>query len=150
KESALAALSFLKAHAGELGIEPAKLKNQDLHIHIPSGATPKDGPSAGVTLLTALTSLFTHRPIKDDLAMTGEISLRGRVLPVGGIKEKVLAARTAGISAVFLPEKNRPDFEELPDHVREGLNARFFSSMMDVVQNALQPVVPEFQDREGW
>ena len=103
-----------------------------------------------MTLLAALTSLFTDRPLKDDLAMTGEISLRGRVLPVGGIKEKVLAARTAGINTVFLPEKNRPDFEELPDHVKEGLNAEFYSSMMDLVQNALQEPSPEFVDREGW
>lgn len=150
KESALAALSFLKAHARELGINPQELKHKDLHVHIPSGATPKDGPSAGVTLLTALTSLFTNRPLKDDLAMTGEISLRGRVLPVGGIKEKVLAARTAGISNVFLPEKNRPDYEELPDHVKEGLEVQFYSSMMELVQNALQEPSPEFPDREGW
>ncbi|MBU42413.1 MAG: endopeptidase La [Spirochaetaceae bacterium] len=150
KESALAALSFLKANASQLGIDLQKLKHRDLHVHIPSGATPKDGPSAGVTLLAALTSLFTDRPLKDDLAMTGEISLRGRVLPVGGIKEKVLAARTAGINTVFLPEKNRPDFEELPDHVKEGLNAEFYSSMMDLVQNALQEPSPEFVDREGW
>ncbi|MCB1166144.1 MAG: endopeptidase La, partial [Leptospiraceae bacterium] len=150
KESALAALSFLKAHADELGIKASAWKDRDIHIHIPSGATPKDGPSAGVTLLTALTSLFTQRPLKADLAMTGEISLRGRVLPVGGIKEKVLAARTAGIRTVFLPERNRPDYEELPEHVRDGLQVEFYSSMLDVVQNAIVESAPVFSEREGW
>jgi len=137
KESAVVAFSFLRSHALELGIPREKFSNLDIHIHIPSGATPKDGPSAGVTLLTALTSLFTGKTVAPDLAMTGEISLRGKILPVGGIKEKVLAARSAGIQTVLLPEKNKAEFEEIPDHVREGLQVEYYSDMLELLKRAI-------------
>ncbi|MBX7059947.1 MAG: endopeptidase La [Leptospirales bacterium] len=144
KESAHAALSFLKAHAGLLGIHADEFARRDVHIHIPSGAIPKDGPSAGVTLLSALASLFTGEPVAQGLAMTGEISLRGRILPVGGIKEKVLAARAAGITTVLLPEKNRAEYEEIPDHVREGLSVEYNSDMLTL----LRRTVPDAFDPE--
>ena len=159
KESAVAAMSFIRAHAAELGIPPETFQNRDVHIHIPSGAIPKDGPSAGVTLLSALTSLFSGRPIAIDLAMTGEISLRGRILPVGGIKEKVLAARAAELRTVLLPERNRAEFEEIPGHVTEGLHVEYFADMMDLLRRTVpgrmeagSPVgqIPDGAHREGW
>ncbi|MCR9142596.1 MAG: endopeptidase La [bacterium] len=137
KESALAALSFLRSHSATLNIDPEKVGKQDVHIHVPSGAIPKDGPSAGVTMLSALASLFTAAPIQDNLAMTGEISLRGRVLPVGGIKEKILAAKAAGIDTVLLPEKNRAEYEEIPEHVREGLAVEYYSDMMELLRRTV-------------
>jgi ATP-dependent Lon protease len=139
KESAQAALSFIRSNAQELGIDPEFFDKQDLHVHIPEGAIPKDGPSAGVTLFTALTSLLTGRPVRSDVAMTGEITLRGLVLPVGGIKEKVLAARRAGIRTVILPEKNRKDLEEVPAQARKGMTFRFVTRMEDVIALALRP-----------
>jgi ATP-dependent Lon protease len=155
KESAHAAMSFIRSHAGELGIDPALFPKIDVHIHIPSGATPKEGPSAGVTLLTALTSLITGRPVIPNVAMTGEISLRGRVLPVGGIKEKVLAARAAGIETVLLPEKNRADFEEIPPHVTEGLQVEYYSDMLSLLRRTVPSVFRDRTDgfifgRENW
>jgi ATP-dependent Lon protease len=137
KESALAALSFLRSHSAELGIDSDRIGKQDIHIHVPSGAIPKDGPSAGVTMLSALASLFTGEPINDTVAMTGEISLRGRVLPVGGIKEKILAAKAAGIDTVLLPEKNRAEYEEIAGHVREGLHVEYFSDMMQLLRRTV-------------
>jgi len=137
KESAHAAFSFLKSHAGQIGIEAEEFSKRDFHIHIPSGAIPKDGPSAGVTLLTALTSLLKGVHVADDIAMTGEISLRGKILPVGGIKEKVLAARAAGIGTVLLPEQNRAEFEEIPSHVTEGLKVEYFSDMLDLLKRTV-------------
>ncbi len=128
KESAQAALSLVKSRAETLGIDPDIFKKNDLHIHIPAGAIPKDGPSAGVTLFVALVSLLTGRRISKDVAMTGEISLRGLVLPVGGIKEKVLAAKRAGISCVLLPELNRRDMEEIPTSGREGIRFEFLKT----------------------
>ncbi|HNX96994.1 MAG TPA: magnesium chelatase domain-containing protein, partial [Candidatus Aminicenantes bacterium] len=120
KESATAALTFLKAQAERLKIEPKRFEKTDVHIHIPEGGIPKDGPSAGVTLATALLSAFTGIPVSREIAMTGEITLRGKVLPVGGIKEKVLAARRAGIRTIVLPDKNRKDIAELKDeHIRD-------------------------------
>ncbi len=154
KESAHAALSFIKSYAREMNIDPEVFREKDIHIHIPSGSIPKDGPSAGVTLLTALVSLFTGKPVAGDLAMTGEISLRGRILPVGGIKEKVLGARAAGIRRVFLPEKNRPDFEEIPEHVREGIETHYFSEMRSLIQEtvpgAFEKSAAPASTREGW
>ncbi len=137
KESATAALSFVRANAAELGIAPDFFEETDLHIHVPSGAIPKDGPSAGVTILTALTSLLTNRPVKKDLAMTGEITLRGLVLPVGGIKEKVLAAHRAGIRTILLPKWNKKDVEDLPPKVRREVTFHFVDEMMDVLKLAL-------------
>ena len=142
KESAQAALSLVKSRAETLGIDPDILKKSDLHIHIPAGAIPKDGPSAGVTLFVALVSLLTGRRISKDVAMTGEISLRGLVLPVGGIKEKMLAARRAGISCVLLPELNRRDLEEIPVAGREGIRFEFLKTADEALQLALEPEAP--------
>ena len=140
KESASAALSFIRTNAEKLGIDSEFFDNMDIHIHVPAGAIPKDGPSAGVTILTALTSLLTNRKVKKNLAMTGEITLRGAVLPVGGIKEKVLAAYRAGIKTILLPEWNRKDIEDIPDKVQKNISFHFVRDMMDVVKLALQPV----------
>ncbi len=142
KESAQAALSLVKSRAETLGIDPDIFKKNDLHIHIPAGAIPKDGPSAGVTLFVALVSLLTGRRISKDVAMTGEISLRGLVLPVGGIKEKMLAARRAGISCVLLPELNRRDLEEIPVAGREGIRFEFLKTADEALQLALEPEAP--------
>jgi ATP-dependent Lon protease len=138
KESAMAALSFIRANADALGIDRDFYKNLDLHLHVPSGAIPKDGPSAGVTILTALASLLTGRLVKKDLAMTGEITLRGVVLPVGGIKEKVLAAHRAGIKTVILPKWNKKDLDEIPSHVRKDLEFKLVEDMMEVIRLALE------------
>src|SRR5690606_5805128 len=118
RESAQAALSYVRARADELGIDADVFKDYDLHVHVPAGATPKDGPSAGVALTTALVSLLTGIPTREDVAMTGEVTLRGQVLPVGGIKEKVLAARRAGISTFVLPKRNEHDLDDIPEELR--------------------------------
>lgn len=133
KESAQAAMSYIRAKAEELGIEDNFHQNYDIHIHIPAGAIPKDGPSAGITLYTALLSLLTNRRVRSDIAMTGEITLRGLVLPVGGIKEKVLAAHRAGIRTVLLPEKNEKDLVEIPDQIRNEITFHFLEKMGDVL-----------------
>jgi ATP-dependent Lon protease len=119
KESATAALSFIRSHAGDLNIPEDFYEHHEIHIHVPAGAIPKDGPSAGVTMLTALASLLTDKRAASDLAMTGEITLRGQVLPVGGIKEKVLAAHRAGIKRIILPKWNQKDLEDVPKKVRK-------------------------------
>lgn len=137
KESARAALTYLRSHAGELGIDTAGLDESDLHLHVPAGAVPKDGPSAGVTIFTALASLLSGRSVRGDTAMTGEVTLRGRVLPVGGIKAKVLAAHRAGIRRVILPEKNRRDWEEVPEEVRSALELVLVTDMHEVLAEAL-------------
>jgi ATP-dependent Lon protease len=139
KESAQAALSLVKSRAEDLGIDPEIFRKNDLHVHIPAGAIPKDGPSAGITLFTALVSLLTGRRISKDIAMTGEISLRGLVLPVGGIKEKVLAAKRAGIASVLLPELNERDIEEIPPTAREGIRFDFLKSVDNALALALEP-----------
>jgi ATP-dependent Lon protease len=138
KESATAALSFVRANAASLGISEEYFGNHDIHIHVPAGAIPKDGPSAGVTMLTALTSLLTNKTIHKDLAMTGEITLRGQVLPVGGIKEKVLAAHRAGIKTIIMPKWNEKDLEELPKKVQKEIHFHFADKMLDVVKIALE------------
>jgi ATP-dependent Lon protease len=137
KESATAALSFIRSHAESLGVEARFFDSNDIHIHIPAGAIPKDGPSAGVTMLTALTSLLTGTPVKKNLAMTGEITLRGQVLPVGGIKEKVLAAHRAGIKTLVLPQLNEKDLEDIPEKVRKEITFHFVEKMLDVLEIAL-------------
>ncbi|MEE9910434.1 MAG: endopeptidase La [Deltaproteobacteria bacterium] len=139
KESVTAALSFIRTNARELGVDPDFFENVDIHIHVPAGATPKDGPSAGVTMLTALMSLITNRKVKKHLAMTGEITLRGAVLPVGGIKEKVLAAYRAGIKTILLPAWNQKDLEDIPANVQKNIEFHFMTDMLDVVKLALEP-----------
>ncbi len=137
KESAQAALTYVRAKYKELGVEQDFYEHGDIHIHVPAGAIPKDGPSAGVTMFTALTSLLTKRPIRNDVAMTGEITLRGMVLPVGGIKEKVLAARRAGIHTVILPKKNEKDLEDIPDNAKKDLKFEFVQRMDEIIPLAL-------------
>ncbi|MBW2202335.1 MAG: endopeptidase La, partial [Deltaproteobacteria bacterium] len=137
KESATAALSFIRANSAALGINEDFFENHDIHIHIPAGAIPKDGPSAGVTMLTALASILTHKTIRKDLAMTGEITLRGQVLPVGGIKEKVLAAHRAGIKTLILPKWNKKDLIDIPKKVQRDIHFHFVDKMMDVLKLAL-------------
>ncbi|MCG8420248.1 MAG: endopeptidase La [Proteobacteria bacterium] len=138
KESARAALTYVRSHADEFGVEPDFLESQDLHVHVPAGAVPKDGPSAGVTIFTALTSLLTGRRVRSDTAMTGECTLRGRVLPVGGIKAKVLAAHRAGIKRVILPKKNHRDIDDVPVEVRDDLEFIMAEDMTDVLAAALE------------
>jgi ATP-dependent Lon protease len=138
KESAATALSFIKAHADSLGVDPKMFEEYDLHIHVPEGAIPKDGPSAGVTMLTALTSAFTRKQVKPFLAMTGEITLRGKVLPVGGIKEKILAARRAGIKHIILCKENRKDVEEINQEFVSGLHFYYVEQMKEVLDIALR------------
>ncbi|MBW1993005.1 MAG: endopeptidase La [Deltaproteobacteria bacterium] len=137
KESASTALSFIRSNAASLGIDEDFFEKHDIHIHVPAGAIPKDGPSAGVTMLTALVSLLTNKTIRKDLAMTGEITLRGQVLPVGGIKEKVLSAHRAGIKTLILPKWNKKDLEEIPKKVRKDFKFHFVDKMMDVLKLAL-------------
>ena len=137
KESAQAALSYVRSKALELGIPEDFFSNFDIHLHVPAGAIPKDGPSAGVAMFTALVSLFTDRPVKADVAMTGEITLRGRVLPVGGIKEKVLAAKRAGIKTVILPKENENNLEEIPPQIKEGMKFVLVEEMDEVLIHAL-------------
>ena len=140
KESAQAALSLVKARSRELGIGPEVLEKSDIHVHVPAGATPKDGPSAGVAMFVALASLLTARPVRSDVAMTGEISLRGLVLPIGGVKEKVLAALRAGISTVILPARNRRDLEEIPSDARDKLEFVWVERVDDALATALSAV----------
>ncbi|MCC6868927.1 MAG: endopeptidase La [Burkholderiales bacterium] len=142
KESAQAALTLVKARSASLGIDPAIFEKSDIHMHIPAGAIPKDGPSAGVAMFTSLASLVLDRPVRHDVAMTGEISLRGLVLPVGGIKEKVLAALRAGITTVLLPARNRRDVEEIPADAREQLSFHYVESVDDALQQAIDPTAP--------
>jgi ATP-dependent Lon protease len=137
KESATAAVSWMRANASRLNIDPEKIANHDLHIHLPQGAIKKDGPSAGVALTCAVVSVFTKRPIRNDVAITGEIDLRGHALPIGGIKEKVLAAHRAGIKIVFLPERNRKDTIDIPEEIRDQLDIRFMTKIDDALEVAL-------------
>ncbi len=139
KESAQAALSIVKNRAVALGIDPNRFEKSDIHIHVPAGATPKDGPSAGVAMFMALVSLMTDRTIRSDTAMTGEISLRGLVLPVGGIKEKVVAAHSAGIKRVMLPARNRRDYDDIPEAARKDLEFIWLERVEEAVANALEP-----------
>src|ERR1700739_560276 len=131
-ESAVTAVSFVRSHAKDLGLDPEFLKATDLHLHVPKGGTPKDGPSAGVTMFTAVASLLLQAPVKRDVAMTGEITLRGNVLPVGGIKEKLLAAPRAGIREVLVPSRNERDLEDVPKDVRDELRVHFIKRVDEV------------------
>jgi ATP-dependent Lon protease len=137
KESAVAALSYLKSNAEKFDIDYRVFQQYDLHVHVPAGAVPKDGPSAGITMFTSLASIYTQRKVKNKLAMTGEITLRGKVLPVGGIKEKILAAKRSGIKEIVLSTKNRRDIEEIEAHYLKGLTFHFVDNVDEVVQIAL-------------
>ncbi len=139
KESARAALSYVRSESERIGIPANFFNGIDIHLHVPAGATPKDGPSAGIAMATALTSLLTGRPVKEGLAMTGEITLRGRVLPIGGLKEKVLAAHRAGIRTIILPKRNEADLDDVPEAVREALDVRLVADVADLVRDALEP-----------
>ena len=149
KESAQAALSIVKNRAASYGIDPARFEKTDIHIHVPAGATPKDGPSAGVAMFMALVSLMTDRTIRSDTAMTGEISLRGLVLPVGGIKEKIVAAHRAGLKRIMLPARNRKDFEDIPEEVRQQLTFTWLERVDDAVASALEPAKPSSTANES-
>ncbi|MGZ3524980.1 MAG: endopeptidase La [Thermodesulfobacteriota bacterium] len=149
KESAQAALAYVRSKAKELGIEEDFFAKNDIHIHVPAGAIPKDGPSAGITMFIALTSLLTNKPVRNDVAMTGEITLRGLVLPVGGIKEKVLAGMRAGIRTIILPKKNEKDLEEIPEHIRKQMNFKFIQRMDEAIELALKHTEPRSAEREA-
>jgi len=143
QESAKIAQSYIWAHAADLGVDPDKIKNNGVHVHVPAGAIPKDGPSAGVTMTSALASLYTGLPARSDVAMTGEVTLAGLVLPIGGVKEKVLAARRSGIRRVILPQANKKDLRDLPDHVRQEMQFHF----VDRVEEVLSLVIPNINVR---
>jgi ATP-dependent Lon protease len=137
KESAQAALSYARAHADELGIAPDYFETHDLHVHVPAGAIPKDGPSAGVTMVTAMISALTRKPVAKDVAMTGEITLRGKVLPIGGLKEKVLAAVRHHVKTVLVPARNEKDMDELPPHLRRKVRLILVRNIEEVLEHAL-------------
>jgi ATP-dependent Lon protease len=139
KESAQIALSYVRGHAEELGIEESAFENREFHVHVPAGAIPKDGPSAGVTMVTALASLLSGRPVKHTIGMTGELTLQGRVLPIGGLKQKALAAHAAGLTDVILPERNRGDLDEIPEEVRNGVSFHPVITIQEVLDRALEP-----------
>jgi ATP-dependent Lon protease len=139
KESARIALSYVQSHAEELGIEPDVFKDTSFHVHVPAGAIPKDGPSAGITMTTALASLLSERPVKHTVGMTGEVTLQGRVLPIGGLKQKVLAAHAAGLTDVIIPERNRADLDDVPADVREAMRFHPVMTLGEVLDLALEP-----------
>jgi ATP-dependent Lon protease len=139
KESAQIALSYVRGHAGELEIDPAWFEEKSFHVHVPAGAIPKDGPSAGVTMVTALASLLTGRPVRHTVGMTGEVTLQGRVLPIGGVKQKVLAAHAAGLTDVILPERNRGDLDDVPQEVRDAMRFHLTMTIDEVLSAALEP-----------
>ncbi len=138
RQSVQAALTLVKSRAVQLGVDPSLFEKSDIHVHVPAGATPKDGPSAGVAMFTALVSLLTNRTVRSDTAMTGEISLRGLVLPVGGIKEKVVAAAAAGLTRVMLPARNRRDFDDIPQGARDKLEFIWLERVDDAIAEALE------------
>jgi ATP-dependent Lon protease len=139
KESAQIALSYVRGHAAELGIAQDAFDDREFHIHVPAGATPKDGPSAGVTMATALASLLSGRAVKHSVGMTGEITLQGRVLPIGGLKQKALAAHAAGLTDVILPERNRGDLDDIPAEIREQMSFHPVMTIGEVLELALEP-----------
>ena len=139
KESARIALSYVRGHAEDLGIDDSEFDERSFHLHVPAGAIPKDGPSAGVTMVTALSSLLSGRPVKHTIGMTGEVTLQGRVLPIGGLKQKVLAAHAAGLTAVILPERNRADLDDVPADVRDEMSFHPVMSLDEVLELALEP-----------
>jgi ATP-dependent Lon protease len=140
KESAQIALSYLRSHGPARGVDPEALAGRRVHLHVPAGAVPKDGPSAGVTMTTALASLVTGRPVRPEVAMTGEVTLSGRVLPIGGVKQKLLAAHRAGLTEVIIPARNEPDLDDVPAGVRQALTVHALADVADVLSVALRPV----------
>ena len=144
QESAKAAFSYVKSISERLGISPDWFSSHDVHIHVPEGAIPKDGPSAGITLATALTSALGGYEVRQDVAMTGEITVRGNILPIGGLKEKILAAKLAGIKTVIVPARNKKDLLEIPKEIKGGMNILFFSEMEDVLREVLEVRDEEF------
>ena len=139
KESARIALSYVRGHGDELGIAPGAFEDREFHVHVPAGAIPKDGPSAGITMTTALASLLSGRPVRHNVGMTGEVTLQGRVLPIGGLKQKVLAAHAAGLTDVILPERNRGDLDDVPEDVREKMTFHPVMTIGEVLGLALEP-----------
>src|SRR5713101_2001598 len=139
KESARIALTYVRSHASELGVDEVTFDGREFHVHVPAGAIPKDGPSAGVTMVAALTSLLTRRPVKSTVGMTGEVTLQGRVLPTGGLKHKVLAAHAAGLTEIILPEPNEPDLDDVPSDVREHMAFHPVKSVDEVLAFPLEP-----------
>jgi ATP-dependent Lon protease len=138
KESAQIALSYVRSHADQLGVDPKAL-DRKIHVHVPAGAVPKDGPSAGVTMVTALVSMATGRQVRSDVGMTGEVTLNGRVLPIGGVKQKLLAAQRAGLSTVFIPARNEPDLDDVPAEVLAALDVKPMTDVAEIVALALEP-----------
>jgi ATP-dependent Lon protease len=138
KESAQIALSYVRGHASELSIDTTQFEDRSFHVHVPAGAIPKDGPSAGVTMVTALTSLLSGRPVKHTVGMTGEVTLQGRVLPIGGVKQKVIAAHAAGLTDVVLPERNRGDLDDVPQEVRDAMSFHFAMTIDEVLAQTLE------------
>jgi ATP-dependent Lon protease len=137
QESAQIALSYVRAHADQVGVPAGAFEHRRVHVHVPAGAVPKDGPSAGVTMTTALVSLLTDRPVRPEVGMTGEVTLQGKVLPIGGVKQKVLAAHRAGLTEVILPARNGPDLDDVPEAVRAGMTFHLASDVGEVLQLAL-------------
>ena len=137
KESVEIALDYVKAHAKELKIDPSFFSKHDIHIHVPEGAVPKDGPSAGVTMTTAIVSALTDTPVRSDIAMTGEVTLRGNVLPIGGLREKSLAANRVGISTILIPKQNERDLDDVPKAVREAITFKTMENVSQVLKEAL-------------
>ena len=137
KESAVIALEYLKSHSDLLGLDPEVFRKWNIHVHVPEGAIPKDGPSAGITMVTSIASAFTQRKVRKNIAMTGEITLRGKVLPVGGIKEKILAAKRAGVRDILISKENLKDIEEVKDIYVRGLEFRYVNNIMDVIDQSL-------------
>jgi ATP-dependent Lon protease len=142
QESARAALSYVRSRVDDLGLKADFFENSDIHLHVPAGAQPKDGPSAGVTMVTALVSMASRKPILPDVGMTGEVTLRGQVMPVGGVKEKVLAAHRSGLKTVILPKRNEADLEDLPEEVLRDIDFKFVESVDEVLKLSLENVTP--------
>ena len=142
KESAHIALTYVTAHAADVGVDAEGLGSRRFHVHVPAGAIPKDGPSAGVTMTTAIVSQLTQRPVRADVGMTGEVTLQGRVLPIGGVKQKVLAAERAGLTTVILPARNGPDLDDVPEAVRERMTFHLAEDVSQVLEWALTSAAP--------